>query len=353
MQANDSDPDGDALTLSIAAGPGDGSVEIRDGRIVYTPDAGFVGTDDFFYRATDAGGLSDKARVTVTVSEDDGAPTPPAPPVTPPIVTPPSGSNDRPDALNDTATTAEGRSVTIDVQTNDSDPDGDALTLSIAAGADDGSVVIQNGRIVYTPDAGFVGTDDFYYRATDAGGLSDKAKVTVTVREDDGAPTPTPPTAPTPSDDFVAPFDTSAAAFDFGDVELYGFGTDGKAASVGSTGASVGVRDTGSASEIDFRPGSGGETLGFDFGAAAEGATIRLGALGEIGGAKEAGLVRAFDADGDLIETFTLKDGTRFDLNFDAPVRYATLEASDWVDGRDPGWDPDISLVAIDVDYIL
>ena len=48
-----------------------------------------------------------------------------------------------------------------------------------------------------------------------------------------------------------------------------------------------------------------------------------------------------------------LKNGTEFDLSFDAPVRYATLEASDWVDGADPGWDPDISLVAIESDYIL
>ena len=101
----------------------------------------------------------------------DDAPTPPAPP---PVV-PPSG-NERPDALNDTATTDEGRAVSINVQANDSDPNGDALTLSIASGADNGSVRIADGRIVYTPDAGFVGTDDFFYRATDAGGLSDQAR---------------------------------------------------------------------------------------------------------------------------------------------------------------------------------
>ncbi len=53
------------------------------------------------------------------------------------------------------------------------------------------------------------------------------------------------------------------------------------------------------------------------------------------------------------METYTLKDATRFELDFDAPVRYATLEASDWVDGTDPGFDPDISLVGVDVDYIL
>ena len=113
------------------------------------------------------------------------------------------------------------------------------------------------------------------------------------------------------------------------------------------------MRDAGSASEIDFRPGSGGETLGFDFGAAAEGLTIRLASLAEIDGAKEAGLVRTYDASGDQMETFLLKDATRFDLSFDAPVRYATLEASDWVDGTDPGFDPDISLVGVDIDYIL
>ena len=347
VQANDSDPNGDALTLSITSGADNGSVRIADGRIVYTPDAGFTGTDDFFYRATDSGGLSDKARVTVTVSADDGGTTPPPPP---PPVAPPS-ANERPDALNDTATTEEGRAVSINVQANDSDPNGDALTLSITSGADNGSVRIADGRIVYTPDAGFTGTDDFFYRATDSGGLSDKARVTVTVSADDGGTTPPPP--PPPPGDFTAPFDTSADAFGFGDVDLYGFGTDGEAAPVGASGGSIGVRDTGSASEIDFRPGSGGEMLGFDFGAPTEGATIRLGSLANIGGAKEAGLLRTFDADGDLMETYTLKDATRFELDFDAPVRYATLEASDWVDGTDPGFDPDISLVGVEVDYIL
>ena len=81
---------------------------------------------------------------------------------------------------------------------------------------------------------------------------------------------------------------------------------------------------------------------------------IRLSNMANVGGAKEAGLLKTYDTAGDLMETFQLKDGTDFDLSFDAPVRYATLEASDWIDGsKEPAWDADISLVSIDVDYIL
>ena len=81
-----------------------------------------------------------------------------------------------PDAKNDAATTDEDKAVTIDVLANDVDPDGDALTLAIASGPANGEVEIRDGHVVYTPDDGFFGADDFTYRITDEGGLSDTAR---------------------------------------------------------------------------------------------------------------------------------------------------------------------------------
>jgi HD domain/Bacterial Ig domain len=68
---NDSDPQGSALTLQStpASPPADGSVTLNaDGTFVYTPNAGFSGTDTFDYTVTNALGLSATATVTITIS---------------------------------------------------------------------------------------------------------------------------------------------------------------------------------------------------------------------------------------------------------------------------------------------
>ena len=71
LLANDSDPQGSALTLQTtpASLPANGSVTLfSDGTFVYTPNAGFSGTDSFSYTVTNALGLSDTANVTITIS---------------------------------------------------------------------------------------------------------------------------------------------------------------------------------------------------------------------------------------------------------------------------------------------
>ncbi len=91
-------------------------------------------------------------------------------------------ANIPPVAVNDTATTNESTAVTINALANDSDPDNgpNALVVSAAGPASNGTAALSNGKIVYTPNAGFVGTDAFPYTISD-GAATAAATVTVTV----------------------------------------------------------------------------------------------------------------------------------------------------------------------------
>ena len=165
---NDSDADGDTLSVTSATDPANGTVVINpDGTIGYTPDADFTGTDTFTYTISDGNGGTDTATVTVTVT---------------PV-------NDAPVAVDDTATTAEDTPTTITVLGNDSDVDGDTLSVTSASDPANGSVVINpDGTIGYTPDADFTGTDTFTYTISDGNGGTDTATVTITVTPVNDAP---------------------------------------------------------------------------------------------------------------------------------------------------------------------
>ena len=89
--------------------------------------------------------------------------------------------NEGPDAVDDSAATVSGGSVTIDVLTNDTDPDGDTITIVDVSGASGGNVAIDGDTIVYTAGESFVGTDTFNYVIDDGRGGTDVATVTVTV----------------------------------------------------------------------------------------------------------------------------------------------------------------------------
>jgi hypothetical protein len=85
------------------------------------------------------------------------------------------------DANNDTATTASGQPVTIDVLDND---EGDGLEITdFDAITDQGGLVTltEDDELEYTPVNDFVGTDTFTYEITDDDGDTDEATVTVTV----------------------------------------------------------------------------------------------------------------------------------------------------------------------------
>ncbi len=178
---NDTDPDGDALTIDAIGTPLNGSAVLGTDpvtgaqTVTYTPDAGFTGTDTISYTVSDGNGGSDTGTITVSVG---------------------LGNTD-PDAVDDLATTAVGTPVTIDVTGNDTDADGDTLTPTSVTDPVNGSAVINgDGDVVYTPDAGFTGTDTFTYTISDGAGGEDTATVTVTVG-DDAAPVANPDSATT------------------------------------------------------------------------------------------------------------------------------------------------------------
>jgi len=157
--ANDTDPEGDSLSVDWVGAPSNGTVVNNGANVVYTPDPDFHGTDTFTYTISDGNGGADTATVTVTVS---------------PV-------NDPPTAQDDSGATDEDTSVTVDVLANDADPDSDDLVVQSVTQPADGSVVSNGADVVYTPDPGFNGTDTFTYTVSDGNGGTDTATVTVFV----------------------------------------------------------------------------------------------------------------------------------------------------------------------------
>ncbi|CUH77121.1 Ig-like domain-containing protein [Tropicibacter naphthalenivorans] len=164
--ANDTDVDGDTLTVDSIGDPTNGTAVLNaDGTVTYTPDTGFVGEDTIPYVVTD-GTATDTGEMIVTVTSDNVAPV----------------------AGDDLASATVGATIVIPVQSNDSDADGDLLeTVAVTDPANGTAVIVSDGTISYTPDAGFVGVDTFEYTITDPDGLTDTATVTVTVSEDPNA----------------------------------------------------------------------------------------------------------------------------------------------------------------------
>ncbi|HHB1597056.1 TPA: tandem-95 repeat protein, partial [Vibrio campbellii] len=164
---NDTDVDGDTLTIVNASVSADqGTVEIVDGKLVFTPADNFNGEATISYTVSD-GALEDSAEVSVTVN---------------PV-------NDAPVANDDSAATDEDTPVTIDVLTNDTDIDGDTLTIvNASVPADQGAVEIVDGKLVFTPAENFNGEATISYTVSD-GVLEDSAEVSVTVNPINDVPT--------------------------------------------------------------------------------------------------------------------------------------------------------------------
>ena len=92
---------------------------------------------------------------------------------------------DAPIAADDAYTAHEDNTLAIiapGVLTNDSDPDGGSISLTLVSGPAHGTVALDpSGYFVYTPAPDYHGPDSFTYRLTNGGGLSDDATVSLTV----------------------------------------------------------------------------------------------------------------------------------------------------------------------------
>jgi len=158
---NDTDPDGDTLSITGATAPLNGTVSVSGNDIIYTPNTGFSGTDIFDYSITDGQGNNDTASVVVTVEK----------------------TNESPLAVDDSRTTDENTPVTIAVLANDSDPDGDTLSITDTTSPSNGTVSIVGDSIVYTPNSGYSGNDSFDYTITDNNGNSETATVLIMITD--------------------------------------------------------------------------------------------------------------------------------------------------------------------------
>lgn len=176
------DPDGDSVSLTgLDSSPQQGSATVKSTWIDYTPNQNASGTDSFTYTVTDRQGARASARVRVAIS---AAPS----------------LNQNPVAVPDTVLTRPDRMVTVNVLSNDVDPDGDPLTLEedgleTATPELDPQVRSSSTLQIHTPSQ--AGTYLVSYTVSDGRGGSARGTVTVYVQDD------APLKAPIARDDFV------------------------------------------------------------------------------------------------------------------------------------------------------
>ena len=163
LLGNDTDANGDPLTITSVQGATNGAVALVNGSIVFTPAPNYSGPASFTYSISDGKGGTSTATVTLNVS---------------PV-------NDAPIASNDiAATTLEDTPLIISASIligNDIDPDGDLLAVTNVQSAVGGTVSLVGGVITFTPTPNFNGPASFTYTITDGKGGFSTANVAVSV----------------------------------------------------------------------------------------------------------------------------------------------------------------------------
>ncbi|ESE42198.1 Ig-like domain-containing protein [Shewanella decolorationis] len=156
--ANDTDSDGDSLSVTQVISEFGTATVLADQRISYTPAADFIGTDVLVYSITDGKGGTASSELTIEVN-----------------------GNTAPVTVDDSAATDDRTSLLIDVLSNDTDLDGNTLTL-LSATAQQGSVTIEANKLRYIPKTGFDGVDTVTYRISDGQGGEATGQVLITVK---------------------------------------------------------------------------------------------------------------------------------------------------------------------------
>jgi RHS repeat-associated protein len=155
-----SDAESEVLTYAIDSSPSHGSLNGTPPNVTYTSEANYNGPDAFSFTVNDGASTSEPGTVTITVT---------------PV-------NDPPEANNDAAELDEDTFADVPVLANDSDVDGDELTVTVVVDCSDGTVVAnEHGTCKYTPNSNFNGTDSFTYRVDDGHGGTAEATVALTI----------------------------------------------------------------------------------------------------------------------------------------------------------------------------
>ena len=240
LQANDTDIDGDSLSVDVssvgtfATTQGGTIVVAVDGHYTYTPAAAFTGIDTFDYTVTD-GTLTDTGTLSISVG----------------------ATNDDPVATDDTGAVDEDATLTVAaingvIQANDTDPDGDTLTVgAIRTGTEAGSgtagtlgspltgtygtlTLNADGSYTYVADqaaadalaSGVTATDTFTYTASDGKGGTDAAEIVITVTGTNDLPVAADDPAAATNEETVLNSNVPAASDVDGTIASYALGTD-------------------------------------------------------------------------------------------------------------------------------
>lgn len=156
---NDTDPDaGDVLSIASVTAPSIGQLRIDGRQILYTGPVNFSGQDRFSYTAKDSQGVSSTANVLVTISQPNQAPI----------------------ARDDTFSITTKSPTPLPVLANDTDADGDTLTITAVSQASGnvGTVQISGNQIVFTMTERFA-ISNFSYTVSDGKGGQASAVVTL------------------------------------------------------------------------------------------------------------------------------------------------------------------------------
>jgi hypothetical protein len=133
--------------------------------VVFTPTAGYTGAASFNYTISDGHGGTSTTTVDLTVN----------------------GINHAPLAVADSTTGTANTPLTIASTTllsNDTDPDGDPLSISSVLDATHGTVALVGGNVVFTPTKDYVGDASFSYTISDGHGGTASASVSISIAAD-------------------------------------------------------------------------------------------------------------------------------------------------------------------------
>jgi hypothetical protein len=182
LLANAADVDGDTLSIVNLVADSGSLTANADGTWTFTPAGDFNGTVRFSYDVDD-GATRVAGTATLVVTPVNDAPTPVA---------------DTLAAVEDTPATF----TAADLVGNDSDVDGDTLSIASVGGATNGTVRLNaDGTVTFAPDADYHGAASFTYTVTDGSAVSGPVTVTVNVGPVNDAPTNAPVSLPAIAED--------------------------------------------------------------------------------------------------------------------------------------------------------